>query len=106
MVLIMKKSFETYLCVIEAVLECKLFAWQKKILFQLYSGDFKSVNGIGRGVGISTLDTAAILMCDLIDRDANNLHNYRYRLDGYKADILLCDDSARYNIEKENKYGE
>lgn len=98
----MKKSFETYLGVIEAVLECKLFAWQKKILFQLYNGDFKHINGIGRGVGISTLDTAAILMCDLIDRDTGNNLPYRYILDGYKTDVLLCDDSARYNIKKEN----
>lgn len=99
----MKKSFETYLGVIEAVLECKLFAWQKKILFQLYNGDFKHTNYIARGFGITTLDTAAILMCYLIDRDTEkNIQPYRYRLDGYKVDVLLCDDSARYNIEKES----
>ena len=98
----MKKSFETYLGVIEAVLECRLFAWQKNILFQMYNGDFKSANYIARGVGISTFDTAAILMCDLINRDTGCLPPYQYRLDGYKTDILLCDDSARYNMEKEN----
>ena len=98
----MKKSFETYLGVIEAALECKLFAWQKKILFQLYIGDFKHINYIARGFGITMLDTAAILMCTLIERDAGTLPPYRYELDDYKVDVLLCDDIARYNIKKEN----
>ena len=98
----MKKPFETYLGVIEAVLECKLFAWQKKILFQMYNGDFKHANCIARGFGISMFDTAAILMCTLINRDIGNLPPYLYELDGYKVNVLLCDDIARYNIEKEN----
>ena len=98
----MKKSFETYLGVIEAVLECKLFSWQKKILCQLYNGDFKHTNCSARGVGITTFDTAAILMCYLIDRDTGSIQPYRYSLDGYKVDVLLCEDIARYNIDKEN----
>ena len=101
----MKKPFETYLGVIEAVLECKLFAWQKKILYQLYNGDFKSANGIGRGVGISILDTAAILMCDLIDRDTENIPPYRFELDGYSTTVVTRDDNWGENIiwEKENE---
>ena len=102
MVLNMKKPFETYLGVIEAALECKLFAWHKKILFQMYNGDFKGSNVIARGLGMTTFDRAALLMCDLINRDVGNLPPYRYHLDGYRADVLLCDDSERYNIEKEN----
>lgn len=101
----MKKPFEVYIGAIEAVLECKFFTWQKKILFQLYSGDFKHTNYIPRGIGISMLDTSAILLYTLIERDEGNLLPYRYELDGYKTNVLLYDENWGRNIEweKENK---
>ena len=100
----MKKSFESYLTLVENVLEIKLFKWQKDVLLHIYNGDLGRIC-FARRQGITMLDTAAVILCDLMNRDAGNIPPYRYELDGYSTDTVTCDEGWRENIEweKENE---
>lgn len=98
----MKKPFEAYITLIENVLEAKLFQWQKDVLLQIYNGNFGRIC-FARQQGITMLDTAALLLCDLMNRDAGNLPPYLYELDGYTADTTMCDEDWRENIEWEKE---
>lgn len=99
----MKKPFEHYITLIENVLEFKLFSWQKDVLLQIYSGNLGSIC-FGRQGGITMLTTAALIMCEEMDRDTGNLPPRLYELDGYTADVVTCDDDWKNIIEwvKEN----
>ena len=100
----MKKPFETYIVLIENILECKLFSWQKDVLLQIYNGNFGRIC-FARQQGITMLDTAAVILCDAINRDTGNLPPRLYEFDGYTADVTACDEGWRENIKwkKENK---
>ena len=100
----MRKTFEDYLTLIENVLEFKLFSWQKDVLLHIYNGDMGRLC-FARQQGITMLDTAALILCDAMNRDDGNLPPYRYELDGYSADNVMCDENWGENIEweKENK---
>ena len=97
----MKKPFETYIAFIENELGVKLLNWQRIALEGIYNGYCPYISSVRGGKVI--MERAAEMLTKEINRDTGNLPPRLYELDGYKADILLCDDIARYNIEKENK---
>ena len=100
----MKKPFEAYITLIENVLEFKLFSWQKDVLLHIYNGDLGRIC-FARQQGITMLDTAAVILCYAMNRDIGNLPPNMYELDGYSADIVMCNEyhDDRDEWRKENK---
>lgn len=100
----MKKPFEHYVTIIENILEFKLFKWQKDVLLHIYNGDFCRIC-FARQQGVTLLDTAALILCEEMNRDAGNLPPRLYEPDGYSATVVTCDENWGENIEwaKENK---
>ena len=92
----MKKPFETYLTFIENQLGVQLLCWQKMVLQSIYDGYHPYVSGVRSGKAI--MCRAAELLREKMIQETKTLKPRPYRPDGYKVDILLCDDSARYNI--------
>ena len=92
MVLIMKKPFEDYITLIENILEFKLFDWQKDVLLHIYNGELGRLC-FARRQGLTMLDTAAVILCDVMNRDVGNLPPYQYGLDGYATDVKVYDES-------------
>ena len=98
----MKRSFETYITLIENILEFKLFQWQKDVLLQIYNGNFGRIC-FARQQGITMLDTAAVILCDEMNRDAGILPPHQYKLDGYSTTVVTCDENWGENIIWDNE---
>lgn len=92
----MKKPFEHYLAFIEHELGCKLLAWQKTVLREIYDGKYPIVQG--RLCGKLATYRAAQMLKEEIDRDNGCLPARLYELDGYATDTVIYDE-----LEKENK---
>lgn len=92
----MKKSFETYLALIENELDVKLLRWQKAVLESIYNGYCPHISCV-RG-GKTVMGWAAELLAEEIYRDEVCLPPRLYELDGYKTDMVIYDE-----LEKENK---
>ena len=98
----MKKPFEHYVALIENILEFKLFKWQKDVLLHIYNGDLGRIC-FARRQGVALLDTAALILCEEMNRDAGNLPPHMYELDGYSTTVVTCDENWRENIEWEKE---
>ena len=66
----MKKPFKHYLDIVEDALECKLFNWQKEVLYRFYNGEHLHLY-FARGCGATTLDQAIIILCMEMDKEKN-----------------------------------
>ena len=99
----MKKPFKVYINFIENELGIKLLCWQKESLEAIYNG-YRPYISCVRG-GKVTMERAAALLAEEIDRDEGLLPARLYELDGYAIDIVTCDENWGENIiwEKENE---
>ncbi len=102
-VLIMKKSFETYLSFIENELGVQLLCWQKTALRAIYDGYYPHISNIRNGKVM--MYQATKLLSEEMNRDVGILPPRLYEIDGYTVDVVTYDENWGENIEweKENK---
>lgn len=93
----MKRPFETYLAFIEHELGCKLFDWQKDVLFNIYNGDLGRIS-FGRRGGITMLSKAALILYEEMARDTGNLPPRLHEPDSYAINVVTCDENWGENI--------
>lgn len=85
-----KRAFEEYIDMIELQLDIRLLDWQKIILQEVYDGKHMMCTGIRNGKTV--LGQAVQMLNEEMNRDAGNLPKNLYELDGYTANITLCDE--------------
>lgn len=90
-----KKPFEDYLAFIEHELGCKLLAWQKTVLREIYDGKYPIVQG--RLCGKFAVYRAAQMLKEEMARDSECLPARLYELDGYTTDVVVYDEWKKEN---------
>lgn len=100
----MKKPFEDYLSFLENDLGYQFFDFQKALLREVYEGK-RYYYCANRYTDTHWLYDVMRKLKEEMDRDNESLLPWTYKLDGYSATVVTCDENWRENIEweKENR---